>query len=77
MKNVFITSAFLIVLFASCNNNDSNSAPTELNLVTSSNTTGKLTYTKFIGNNANVKIIFGRLENFLIPEKLAFLEIKL
>jgi hypothetical protein len=34
MKNVFITSTFLIVLFASSDNNDFNSAPAELNLVT-------------------------------------------
>ncbi|MFV5693148.1 hypothetical protein ACM55K_14075 [Flavobacterium sp. LT1R49] len=55
MKNLFITSAFLIVLFASCDNNDSNSTPAELNLVTSSNTSGKVTYTNLLATMPTVK----------------------
>ena len=55
MKNLFITSAFLIVLFASCDNNDSKSTPAELNLVTSSNTSGKVTYTNLLATMPMVK----------------------
>ncbi|MFV8465347.1 hypothetical protein [Flavobacterium sp. LB1P62] len=55
MKFFFITSAFLIVLFASCDNNDSNSTPAELNLVTSSNTSGKVTYTNLLATMPTVK----------------------
>lgn len=56
MKNLFISSALLILLFASCDNTDSNStAPAELNLVTSSNTSGKVTYTNLLATMPIVK----------------------
>ncbi|TCN55392.1 hypothetical protein D0809_17320 [Flavobacterium circumlabens] len=59
MKNLFITSAFLVLLFASCDSNDSdnnNSTDTpELTLVTSSNTSGKITYTDLLAAAPMVK----------------------
>lgn len=55
MKNLCISSAFLIVLFASCDTNDSNTATAELNLVTSSNTSGKVTYTNLLETMPMVK----------------------
>lgn len=48
MKNLCISSAFLILFFASCDNNDSESTSKELSLVTSSNTTGKITYSNLL-----------------------------
>jgi hypothetical protein len=45
MKNLFITSALLLLIFTSCDSNDSeNSNTSEATLVTSSNTSGKITY---------------------------------
>ena len=55
MKNSFISSAFLILLFASCDNSDSNSASAEATLVTSSNTTGKVSYVDLLSPNAIAK----------------------
>ncbi|UFH45720.1 hypothetical protein LNP27_11380 [Flavobacterium galactosidilyticum] len=55
MKNLFISSAFLILLFASCDNSDSNSASAEATLVTSSNTTGKVSYVDLLSPNAIAK----------------------
>lgn len=60
MKNLFITSAFLVLVFASCDNNDSdnNNDPAvtpELTLVTSSNTSGKITYTDLLATTPTVK----------------------
>lgn len=59
MKNVMITSALLIFLFISCDNNDSdNDTPTmtpEATLVTSSNTTGKITYLNLLAASPMVK----------------------
>ena len=55
MKNLFITSAFLVLLFASCDNNDANTSSSEATLVTSSNTTGKISYTDLLLPTAMVK----------------------
>ncbi|TDE27552.1 hypothetical protein E0I61_14660 [Flavobacterium ranwuense] len=55
MKNLFISSAFLILLFASCDNNDSDSTPAEASLVTSSNTSGKITYLDLLATTPMVK----------------------
>ncbi|MGO4771346.1 hypothetical protein ACEN2I_06755 [Flavobacterium sp. W22_SRS_FK3] len=57
MKNLFITSAFLILLFASCDNNDSDPVANKLEstLVTSSNTSGKITVTDLLATTAMVK----------------------
>ncbi|MCI9845723.1 hypothetical protein [Flavobacterium pectinovorum] len=57
MKNLFITSAFLVLLFTSCDNNDSddNSIKAESTLVTSSNTSGKITYTDLLSTTSTVK----------------------
>ena len=55
MKNLFISSAFLVLLFASCDNTDSNSSSSEATLVTSSNTTGKISYVDLLAPNAMVK----------------------
>ena len=55
MKHLFISSAFLILLFASCDNSDSNSASAEATLVTSSNTTGKVSYVDLLSPNAIAK----------------------
>lgn len=57
MKNLFITSAFFILCFTSCDNNDSeNNAPSpEATLVTSSNTSGKITYTNLLATTPTVK----------------------
>nr|WP_315222623.1 hypothetical protein [uncultured Flavobacterium sp.] len=58
MKNVMITSALLIFLFISCDNDDSqNTPPTapEATLVTSSNTSGKITYLDLLSASAMVK----------------------
>ena len=55
MKNLFISSAFLTILFASCDNSDSNSASAEATLVTSSNTTGKVSYVDLLSPNAIAK----------------------
>lgn len=55
MKNLFISSAFLTILFASCDNSDSNSASAEATLVTSSNTTGKVSYADLLSPNAIAK----------------------
>lgn len=57
MKNLFITSAFLILCFSSCDNNDSenNTTVPESTLVTSSNTSGKITYTNLLAANPTVK----------------------
>jgi hypothetical protein len=55
MKNVFFTSTFLIVLIACSDNNNFNFAPAELNLVTSGNTTGKVTYTNLLATMPTLK----------------------
>ena len=55
MRNLFMSSAFLILLFASCDNNDSNTSSAEATLVTSSNTTGKISYVDLLTPNAMVK----------------------
>lgn len=56
MKNLFISSALLILVFTSCDNSDSdNNSPAELNLVTSSNTSGKITYTNLLAATPMVK----------------------
>ena len=55
MKKLFMSSAFLILLFASCDNNDSNTSSAEATLVTSSNTTGKISYVDLLTPNAMVK----------------------
>lgn len=55
MKNLFISSAFLMLLFASCDNNDSDSIPEEASLVTSSNTSGKITYLDLLATTPMVK----------------------
>lgn len=55
MKNLFISSALLILLFASCDNNDSNSNSSEATLVTSSNTSGKISYLDLAKPNSMVK----------------------
>ncbi|QOG00914.1 hypothetical protein [Flavobacterium sp. MDT1-60] len=57
MKNLFITSAFLILCFSSCDSNDTeNNAPMpESTLVTSSNTSGKITFTNLLATAPNVK----------------------
>ncbi|MBP4139230.1 NHL repeat-containing protein [Flavobacterium geliluteum] len=58
MKNVMITSALLIFLFISCDNDDSQNTPPaapEATLVTSSNTSGKITYLDLLSASAMVK----------------------
>ncbi|CAD0009938.1 hypothetical protein [Flavobacterium chungangense] len=58
MKNLFITSVFLVLLFTSCDNNDSNdnnSVKAESTLVTSSNTSGKITYMDLLSTTSTVK----------------------
>lgn len=58
MKNLFITSAFLILCFSSCDNNDDSENTTvvpESTLVTSSNTSGKITYTNLLATTPTVK----------------------
>lgn len=55
MKNLFISSAFLMLLFASCDNNDSDSNNAEASLVTSSNTSGKITYLDLLATTPMVK----------------------
>ena len=57
MKNLFITSAFLILCFSSCDSNDSeNNAPApEATLVTSSNTSGKISFTNLLAATPTVK----------------------
>jgi hypothetical protein len=55
MKNLIITCSVSILLFASCDTNDSNAASAELKLVTSSNTTGKITYTDLLSASPMVK----------------------
>lgn len=56
MKKLLITSAFLLAIFTSCDNSDSektNSA--EAILFTSSNTSGKITYQDLLSSSAMVK----------------------
>lgn len=56
MKNLFITSAFLVMILSSCDSSDSeknNSA--EAVLLTSSNTSGKITYQDLLSSSAMVK----------------------
>ncbi len=48
MKNLCVSSVLLILFFASCDNNDSENVSKELSLVTSSNTTGKITYSNLL-----------------------------
>lgn len=56
MKNLFITSAFLLLIFTSCDNNDSENTNTaEASLFTSSNTSGKITYQDLLSTSATVK----------------------
>ncbi|KAF2513894.1 hypothetical protein [Flavobacterium foetidum] len=56
MKKLFITSAFLFIIFTSCDSNDSeNTNSTEAVLVTSSNTSGKITYQDLLSTSAMVK----------------------
>ncbi|AWG22575.1 hypothetical protein FFWV33_14085 [Flavobacterium faecale] len=56
MKNLFISCSVLALVFASCDSNDSNaSASAELFLVTSSNTSGKVTYTNLLPTSPSVK----------------------
>jgi hypothetical protein len=59
MKNLLITSAFLILCFSSCDSNDSgNNTPApapEATLVTSSNTSGKITVTNLLATAPMVK----------------------
>lgn len=56
MKNLFITSALLLLIFTSCDSNDSeNSNTSEATLVTSSNTSGKITYLDLLAASPMVK----------------------
>lgn len=55
MKNLFMSSAFLILLFASCDNNNSDRTPSESTLVTSSSTSGKITYLDLLATTPMVK----------------------
>lgn len=59
MKNLFITAAFLILTFSSCDSNDSDNdmqqSTPEATLFTSSNTSGKITYQNLLTPSAMVK----------------------
>jgi len=56
MKNLFITSAFLLVIFSSCDSSDSEKTnSSEAVLLTSSNTSGKITYQDLLSSSATVK----------------------
>lgn len=56
MKNLFITSAFLFLVFTSCDSNDpENTIMPESTLVTSSNTSGKITYLDLLSASPMVK----------------------
>lgn len=56
MKKLIISCSLMLLFFASCDSNDSqNNAPAELNLVTSSNTSGKITYTNLLAAAPMVK----------------------
>ena len=56
MKNLFICTSLILLLFTSCDSNDSGTyTPAELNLVTSSNTSGKITYTNLLAASPVVK----------------------
>jgi hypothetical protein len=58
MKNLFITSALLVLIFTSCDNNDSentNTTTAEAALFTSSNTSGKITYQDLLASSTTVK----------------------
>jgi hypothetical protein len=56
MKKLIISSSLMLLFFASCDCNDSqNNTPAELNLVTSSNTSGKITYTNLLAASPMVK----------------------
>ncbi|RTY88710.1 hypothetical protein [Flavobacterium sp. RSP15] len=55
MKHLVISTTFLVLFFASCDNNDSDTSPAELNLVTSSNTSGKITLTNLLATSPMVK----------------------
>lgn len=56
MKNLLISCSVLAMALASCSSNDSNAtAATELSLVTSSNTSGKVTYTNLLATSPTVK----------------------
>lgn len=56
MKNLFITAAFLSIIFTSCDSNDNETTnTTESTLVTSSNTSGKITYLDLLAASPMVK----------------------
>jgi hypothetical protein len=56
MKNLFITSAFLALILTSCDNNDSEQmSVSEATLVTSSNTSGKISYLDLLSTSATAK----------------------
>lgn len=56
MKNLFITSGFLFLVFTSCDSNDpENTIMPESTLVTSSNTSGKITYLDLLSASPMVK----------------------
>ncbi|KQO21273.1 hypothetical protein ASF10_14240 [Flavobacterium sp. Leaf82] len=56
MKNLFITAAFLSIIFTSCDSNDNETTnTTESTLVTSSNTSGKITYLDLLSASPMVK----------------------
>lgn len=56
MKNLFICSSLVMLLFTSCDNNDSdnNNESKELSLVTSSNTSGKVSYTNLLASSPSI-----------------------
>ncbi|HJR99839.1 MAG TPA: hypothetical protein VJ780_02785 [Flavobacterium sp.] len=54
MKNLFICCAFLAVLSSCSNDNDDSNASPELTMVTSSNTSGKVTYINLLEPSAMV-----------------------
>ncbi|MES2239185.1 MAG: hypothetical protein V4497_02885 [Bacteroidota bacterium] len=55
MKNLFISCAVVAISLASCNNDDTPMSNPELTMVTSSNTSGKVTYVDLLETNAMVK----------------------
>ncbi|GGA73502.1 hypothetical protein GCM10008015_12670 [Flavobacterium palustre] len=55
MKNLFFSCAVVAMAFVSCDNDDAPVSNPELTLVTSSNTSGKVTYVNLLEPNAMVK----------------------
>lgn len=56
MKNLFITSALFLAILSSCDSNDNDMTnSSEAVLLTSSNTSGKITYQDLLASNAMVK----------------------